>query len=170
MDILQIFLRLLHIVGGIFWVGATIFTAAFLLPALREAGPDGAKVMEGVARRKFMEIMPVVAILTMLSGLWMLYRASAGFHGSFFATRPGMGYSTGAALSIIAFAIGLIVVRPSMIKATELAKSAAHASPEEKGRIMGAAGALRGRASKAGTIVATLLVLSACAMAIARYL
>jgi uncharacterized membrane protein len=170
MDVLHILLRLIHIVGGVFWVGATIFTAAFLLPALRDAGPDGAKVMEGVARRKFMEIMPVVAILTMLSGLWMFYRTSGGFNSAYFASRIGMGYSTGGALAIIAFLIGITVVRPSMMKATELAKSALQASPEEKGRIMGAAGVLRARANKAGNIVATLLVLAACAMAVARYL
>lgn len=170
MDGVQILLRIIHIVGGVFWVGATIFTAAFLLPALRDAGPDGAKVMEGVAQRKFMEIMPVVAILTMLSGLWLFSRASGGFNSAYFSSRAGMGYSTGAALAVIAFLIGMTIVRPSMVKATELAKRAAHASPEEKGRIMGAAGVLRTRANKAGNIVATLLVVSAVAMAVARYL
>jgi uncharacterized membrane protein len=170
MDILQILLRIIHIVGGVFWVGATIFTAAFLLPALREAGPDGAKVMEGVARRKFMEIMPLVAILTMLSGLWMFYRASGGFNAGYFASRAGMGYSTGGALAIIAFLIGMTVVRPSMVKVTELARTAAQAPAEEKGRIMGAIGPLRARANKAGNIVATLLVFAAVAMAVARYL
>jgi uncharacterized membrane protein len=170
MDVLHILLRIIHIVGGVFWVGATIFTAAFLLPALRDAGPDGAKVMEGVARRKFMEIMPVVAILTMLSGVWMFYRASGGFNAAYFGSRAGMGYSTGGALAIIAFLIGLTIVRPSMVKATELAKSAAQASPEEKARIMSAAGPLRARANRAGNFVATLLVLAAVAMAVARYL
>lgn len=170
MDGLHILLRIIHVLGGVFWVGATIFTAAFLLPALRDAGPDGAKVMEGVARRKFMEIMPVVAILTMLSGLWMFYRASGGFNAAYFGSRIGMGLSTGGAFAIIAFLIGMTVVRPSMMKATELGKSAMQASPEEKGRIMAAAGALRNRANKAGNIVATLLVLAAAAMAVARYL
>jgi uncharacterized membrane protein len=169
MNGLHILLRIIHILGGVFWVGATIFTAAFLLPALRDAGPDGAKVMEGVARRKFMEIMPVVAILTMLSGLWMFYRASGG-SSAYFGSRIGMGYSTGGALAILAFLIGMTVVRPSMIKATELAKAAMQASPEEKGRIMGAAGVLRARANKGGNIVATMLVLAAAAMAVARYL
>jgi hypothetical protein len=117
-----------------------------------------------------MEIMPVVAMLTMLSGLWMLYRSSAGFHASYFGSRAGMGYSTGGVLSIIAFLIGMTVVRPSMVKATELAKTSMQASPEEKGRLMGAAGALRTRANKAGNIVAMLLVSSAVAMAVARYL
>lgn len=170
MDILQIILRLLHIVGGIFWVGATMFTALFLLPALRDAGPDGAKVMEGVARRKFMEIMPVVAILTMVSGLWMFYRASGGFNAAYFASRAGMGYSTGAAFAIIAFIIGLTVVRPSMLKAAALSKSAAQATPEERGRIMSAAGVLRARAGKAGNAVVSLLIVAAAAMAVARYL
>ena len=34
-------LRVLHIVGGVFWVGTAVFIAAFLGPSLRAAGPAG---------------------------------------------------------------------------------------------------------------------------------
>lgn len=166
----QIVLRIIHIVCGIFWVGATMFTAAFLLPALRDAGPDGAKVMAGITKRKFMEIMPVVAILTMLSGLWMLSRASGGFNSTYFSTRPGMGYSTGATAAIVAFIIGMSFVRPSMKRAAELGQAAAQASAEDKAKLGAQAQALRARANTAGNVVAVLLVTAAIAMAVARYL
>jgi hypothetical protein len=166
----QVILRLIHVICGIFWVGATFFTVLFLLPAMKDAGADGAKVMHGIARRKYMQVMPVVALLTMISGLWMLSRDSAGFHAEYFATRPGMAYSTGAAAAIIAFLTGFIWIRPAMAKATELSQAAGGASPEERATIMASAAALRSRANSAGNVVAVLLLIAAAAMAVARYL
>ena len=170
MNASQIVLRIIHILGGVFWVGATLFTALFLLPALKDAGPDGAKVMQGIVKRKFMQIMPVVAILTMISGLWMLSRTSGGFNAEYFRSRAGMGFSTGGGIAIIAFLIGMTTVRPWMTKAGQLAQSAATASADDKARMMAEMGALRTRANKAGNIVAALLVIAATAMAVARYL
>jgi len=50
MDATLLLARVVHIVGGVFWVGAMIFTSAFLLPAVRDAGPEGGKVVMGLAR------------------------------------------------------------------------------------------------------------------------
>ena len=38
-------LRVLHIVGGAFWVGTAVFIAAFLGPSLRAAGPAAGPIM-----------------------------------------------------------------------------------------------------------------------------
>src|SRR5688500_5509174 len=65
-----IVLRLIHIVGGVFWVGSALFTAFFLMPTLMQAGPSAAgPVMGGLQQRKLMVWLPVVAVLVMLSGL-----------------------------------------------------------------------------------------------------
>jgi hypothetical protein len=55
MSLLVITLRLLHIVLGAFWVGTLIFFALFLIPSVRDAGPDGAKVMAALQRRRFLD-------------------------------------------------------------------------------------------------------------------
>ena len=39
MHALQLVLRLVHIVFGVFWVGAAFFLAMFLEPSIRAAGP-----------------------------------------------------------------------------------------------------------------------------------
>ena len=67
MDTSVIVGRLIHILAGVFWVGAMVFVTVFLLPAIRETGPDGAKIMAAITRRRFMQVMPVVAILTIVT-------------------------------------------------------------------------------------------------------
>ena len=52
--------RLLHVLSGAIWVGTVTFTSFFLMPAMMEAGPDAAKVMAGLQRRRFMDLLPLV--------------------------------------------------------------------------------------------------------------
>ena len=63
-------LRLVHILGGIFWLGSGLFTTFFLIPALGRAGPAAAgPVMGALQQRRLFTVLPVVALLTILSGV-----------------------------------------------------------------------------------------------------
>ena len=68
MDAAMLLARLIHVVGGVFWVGAMIFVTFFLMPAFAEAGPDAQKVMNGITKRRYVQILPAVAVLVIL---WM---------------------------------------------------------------------------------------------------
>lgn len=156
MDIGLIVLRLLHVVLGAFWVGAILFSALFLMPAMAAAGPDAAKVGQGLQQRKFMTVMPIVAILTILSGIELLRRASAGFQSAWFGSGPGIGFSTGMLAAILAFIVGFFFMRPLMVKA--------QTAPPAEGA------PLRAKAMRLNQVVAVLLVIATAAMAVARYL
>ncbi len=169
MNALQITLRLVHILGGIFWVGSMVFNAVFLFPAIRDAGPDGGKVAAGVMKRGFPVITPIVAILVMLSGLWMYSRASMGFDKVYMSSPVGMAFGTGAVFAILAFLVGMIVTRPAMMNAMALRQAAAQAAPAERDAKMAEAQAQQVRATGSGNVVAILLVCAAAAMAVARY-
>ncbi len=162
--------RLIHILGGVFWVGAMVFVTEFLVPSIGEAGPDGAKVMAGIARRKFMQIMPVVAALTILSGIYLYSRVSAGFEVGYMKSWPGHVYAIAGGMSVIAFILGVTITRPAMIKAVALAQAASTAAAGERESLLGQAQALRSRGSKVGRVVVLLLVASTVGMAIGRYL
>jgi uncharacterized membrane protein len=170
MDAAMILARLIHIVGGVFWVGAMMFVAFFLMPAMAEAGPDGAKVMQGLMKRKYVQILPAIAVLVMLSGLFMFYKLSGGFHHDFIETRPGHTYATGGLMAIVAFLLGLMVTRPAMMKSMKLAQSAATATGADRDRMLAESQSLRMRGAKAGRVVTVLLILATIAMAIARYM
>ncbi len=166
---LLLIMRFLHVVTAVFWAGAMMFVAIFLFPAIRDAGPEGAKVGAALAKRGFMTIMPIVALVTILSGLWLYWHLSVGFQPEFMRSAPGMAFGIGATCAIIAFLIGVLVVRPAMIRAMALAQSAAQASPAERDAQLATAQALRMRSAKAGQWVALLLGLAAAAMGVARY-
>lgn len=166
---LQIVLRLIHILGGVFWVGSMIFNAVFLFPAIRDAGPDGGKVASGIMKRGFPVITPIVAVFVMLSGLWLYSRASAGFDKVYMGSPVGMAFGTGGAFAILAFIVGLVVTRPAMMNAMALRQSAAQAEPAEREAKLAAAQVQQGRAASSGNVVAVLLACAAAAMAVARY-
>ena len=48
-----------------------VFAATMLMPSVRDTGPDGGKVMLALLRRGYMTILPVAALLTIVSGFWM---------------------------------------------------------------------------------------------------
>ncbi len=170
MDLALLSARVVHITMGVFWAGAMVFNAIFLFPAIRDAGPDGAKVAAGLTQRKFMDVMPFVAILSLLSGFYLIWRASIGAAPGYMGTGPGMAYSIGMLASLVAFAVGITVARPSMIKAGDLAQSIGSAAPADRDRIMKEAQALRVRAAAGGVVVAWLLGATTIVMAVARYL
>ena len=45
-------LRLIHILGGIFWVGSMVFTTFFLAPVLRSSPAMAGQVMAGLQKRR----------------------------------------------------------------------------------------------------------------------
>jgi uncharacterized membrane protein len=170
MDPLLLLVRLLHVGLGVFWAGTLMFSALFLLPAIRDAGPDGAKVAAGLMRRRFLDWLPAVAGLTVLSGFWLYWRASAGFSSGYMRSATGMAYGLGGVAAVLALGLGLAIVRPSMLRAATLSQGAALASGQERDAQLATAQALRARAAAAGRIVAGLLALAAATMAVGRYL
>lgn len=169
MDYGLILARILHVVLGVLWVGSMFFLSTFLMPSLAEAGPDAGKVVAAMTRRKFMVVIPIIAVVTMLSGLWLYWRASAGFAPEYMRSGAGQTYGTGAALSIIAFILGMAISRPAMIKATQLGQAAMSASPSEREAILAQAQALRARSASVTRLILALLMGAAIAMSIGRY-
>ena len=64
----MLILRLLHILTGVFWAGTIFFMVSYLEPSARAAGPDAAKVMGNIQKRGLMTVLPIMALLTILSG------------------------------------------------------------------------------------------------------
>jgi uncharacterized membrane protein len=170
-DALVITLRLIHVVAGALWVGMVVFTTFYLMPAVQEAGPEGGKVMAGIQRRGIMTLMPILAIATLISGIWLYMRAAAGMHAEFARSPVGMAFGLGGLAAILAWLLGMIVLRPSMMKAMALAQSLGPStSADERQRVMAEAQRLRGRAGAAGRTTAWLVLFAVAAMAVARYL
>ncbi len=171
MDPLIIVLRLIHVVSGALWVGMLTFSTFFLMPAIQEVGPDGGKVMAAVQRRGIMTIMPLVALGTLISGIWLYIRDAAGRHAEFAQSPMGMAFGLGGLAAILAWVLGVAVMRPSMMKAMALGQGLGPSTAaEERQRVTAEAQRLRARAGAASRATAYLLFFAIAAMAVARYL
>jgi uncharacterized membrane protein len=161
--------RIIHVLGGVIWVGSMFFISMFLIPSMTEAGPESGKVMAALTRRKFMIVIPIIAILTMLSGLWLYWRASMGFNSAYMSSGPGRTYALGATMAILGFIIGMTITRPAMVKVSTLMAGAGTASPAERERIMAEVEAARAKGGRWGRVIAFLLIGAATLMALGRY-
>jgi uncharacterized membrane protein len=163
-------LRLVHVLGGIFWVGSGLFTSFFLMPALGRAGPAAGQVMAGLQERRLFTVLPTVAVLTILSGLRLMWITSDGFSASYFASAFGRTYAAAGVASILAFVLSLLVARPAATRAAALGQSLASAEESARVGIQAELATLRRRGARASAWAVALLVFAAVGMAIARYL
>jgi uncharacterized membrane protein len=170
MDPVLILLRVVHVVGGVFWAGAILFVVHFLEPAVREAGPDGAKVMQGLRKRRYLEVTPVVAFFTLVSGYALYWRTFDRLFPGPGASGVELALGLGGFASLVAFVIGVSLLRPSALRIGTLGAEMAQAPEERKAALQEEIGRLRGRMRVSGRVVAALLGLAILTMAVGRYL
>jgi uncharacterized membrane protein len=167
---MMIVLRLLHILCGVFWAGAMLFVAAFLLPAVRDGGPGAGQVMGRIMARRYPQAIALAAILTVLTGLFMYWHDASISAGAFARSRSGMTYGLGGIAALVALVIGAAVVGPAALRlgklGAEVQTRGGPPSPEQASTLAAAQ-----RRIGLGTNLAALFVaIAVLCMAVARYL
>jgi hypothetical protein len=171
MSAVVIALRLLHILLGVYWAGAIFFFVSFLLPSVQAAGPDGMKVMQQIVRRHYLNILPAIAAGTILTGLALYWRDARLWEGVWMESRIGQGFTVGATAALVAFVVGMLVMRRSTIRAGALAQALPQlAEGPERQAGMAEIERLRRLAARSAHWVAGFLAIAVAAMAVARYL
>jgi len=148
-----------------------LYATYFLAPALRSSPQVAGQVMAGLQKRRLFIILPTVALLTIASGIRLLWIASAGFDDSYLSTATGRTFSLGAGAAIVAFLLAVLVSRPGFVRVGNLSASLAAATDEaaRQGLMMEMQRISR-RVGIANAIVTALLLVTAVSMATARYL
>lgn len=165
----SLILRIVHVVGGIFWVGSALFTFLFLVPSLGALGPAAGTLTAELQRRRFFTLLPAIAILTILSGLRLLMIGS-GSVDEYFATPTGRTLSMSGGVAILAFVIGFFVSRPLSMRIGRQSGELAQAADETtRSRLALELAALRKRSTLANLATAVLLLVASIGMAVARY-
>ena len=165
-----IILRFLHIVCGVFWAGAAIYLAAFVMPAVKTLGPDGGKFMQQLAKtNKLPLVMTVAATTTIVAGLLLLWKLSGGFEYEWMVTKHGLVLNTGILIGLIAYFEGLLITRPTILKMNKLGAQIAANGPPTPEQLQLMDG-YRQKVFSANTFVAVLLVLVVMAMSLIRYI
>lgn len=171
MDPLFLLMRILHVFLGVFWAGTMIFVATLLMPSVRDSAPEGAKVMLALMRRGYMNILPVAALLTLLSGFWLYWNLMTTIGPIWAGSMSARVYGVGALAALAGFALGISVLRPNGKKMQGLMESAA-STPEGPARaaIVEQMTAPRAKMATTAPWVAALLAVATICMAVARYL
>src|SRR5437870_6804027 len=163
-------LRFAHVFFGALWVGMMAFQTFFLMSALAEAGPDGGKLLAALIRRRIPVILPIVALITLVSGFWLFQRLSGGAAAGLMRTPMGLAFGSGGLAALLAFLLGIVVMRPAMMRSTELAQSLASASSEERAMRSAEIQRLRARGAMTGWVVMILLLSALGGMAVVGFL
>jgi len=105
----MVWLRLIHILAGIFWVGSAVFTAVILVPAARAAGAEGGHFMERLMQqRRTRAALGAAMLLTVLSGFALYGRLSGGFERAWVTSPHGLVLGLGGLAAILAAVVGAI--------------------------------------------------------------
>jgi len=170
MNILVIILRLLHILSGMFWVGAALMLTFFISPtvgATKEAGQSFMRHFMG--NTKFNLAMWTSAITAVLAGATLYWINSDGLTSAWTHSGPGLGFAIAAGFAYLGLIVGIFQNKNSNALAKlggEIQLQSKPPSPEQAARLQKLNKAL----VTGGMLNATFLILATVGMAIARYL
>ena len=147
MNYLIVGLRLIHILAGIFWVGATLTITYYLK---RSADME--------SRRRLATAMTAAGILNVLAGYAMYWLDSDGFSSAWTHSGPGIGFAIGGAFGLL----GLILRILANGKLKTLSKSDNELSENLSGNEQ--------KLARLDLLNTWALIIAVLLMAVARYL
>jgi len=114
--------------------------------------------------------MPAVALITISSGLRLLWITSGGFASGYFATPHGRAFSLAGASAIAAFLCATLVLRPAQARAAQLGAAVAGAADAQRATLAKELANIQRRYAAASAAAPAMLMPGAGGMAVARYL
>jgi hypothetical protein len=110
------------------WIGASVFTSALLAPVINGIDPAGDQLMMRLNRHGLHLYMAVIAVTTLVTGIYLFWRFTGGFDPSVSASHAGLAFGLGGAAGILAGIVGGTVVGRNGRKLTDLLSRGAPAS------------------------------------------
>ena len=164
-------LRALHVLIAATWIGATVFISMVLMPAIEQSGPAGGEVMVRLNRLGLNRFMAILGGVTVVTGLYLLWRFTGGFDPPSMESRGAHAFLTGGTAGILAAIIGGSVVGRGAAKIVDIMGEAAKApGGQARDLLLQQAATLRQRIKTAGAVVIVLQVTALILMAVAHYI
>jgi hypothetical protein len=170
-SVVMVFLRLIHIIAGVFWGGTAMVVAWFILPTQRSLGQPGMAFMRELMFVKRLRFFGITAmLLTVISGLTMYIYLGVTTHWAWAASTMGKVIGVGAVSALFAGGIGGGVVsaigKKMMALGAAIQSGGGTPTDSQKAEM----GALQARMTRMYRITAVLVLIAIAAMASARYL
>lgn len=166
MNVLVIILRLVHILDGVFWVGAALVNTFFLSPTVAATGEAGGKVMAHlVGQARLSARLTAASYATVIAGALLYWIDSQGLTSPWQTSGPGIGFGLGALVALVGFGTGQMVGKSATTIARIASQLQGPPTPEQ------AAALARARRSMAtsGALSTGSLIVALALMATARY-
>src|SRR5258708_27243291 len=113
--------RVVHVMAGVIWAGATFVLAAVIVPIAARHGTEGAGRWTAMVAGRVCPLSGISALLTVLSGSYLF----ATLHSND-SSAAGLVLRVGAVAAFLSLAIGFLIGRPTGQK---LARLSGHQSP-----------------------------------------
>ncbi len=163
-------LRVLHIAGGIMWVGSATLYLLMLIPAARSAQAAGQKFLQTLGP-KFGAMMGLVTTVTVLSGALLYARFFAGGINFAWMTRgAGLAFTVGAVTALSSYVMGVAVFGRTQEKIAKLGAEMESAQSAPNPNLIKEMNRLQSSLMKAYQVDFVLLAVAMLTMAVARYL
>jgi hypothetical protein len=171
MDLYVLVLRIVHIFGGMFWLGTVWMTAIFLGPTSEAIGSDAEKFMTYITvKLRYPTVVAIAAGSNVLAGILLYWKDSAGLQPTWITTPTGLGFSFGAICALAGFALGFGVVKPTAEKLAGIGKELHAKAGPPSGEQIANLHAVQKQLERQEIVVAVVLGLALLGMAAARYL
>lgn len=169
MDLL--ILRLVHILGAVFWVGAAYVMFLFLQPTAQATAPEGQRFMlHLLAKRRFTEAVLGAALLTGAAGALLFLRDSGGLRLEWMTQPQGLGFTIGGVAGGVALVLFVFGGYPAGRRLVDIgSRIQAEGRPPSEDERQALASAQQ-RLRWIGVVNLVLLGIAAVTMATARYL
>jgi uncharacterized membrane protein len=162
MDYWIITLRLIHILGGVFWVGAALMMAFYIAPTVGATAEAGQKFMQHmIGSTNLQKVLASSSGASLLAGILLFADKPPEWHTS----SAGIGFGIGAAFAIVGFVFGILIGRGNKSMMQLGAQTRGQPTPEQAGQLQ----ALQKRLATFSTINVIMLILAVVFMSTARY-
>lgn len=168
MDYTKEILRLIHILGGMYWFGSVLMMYFFVTPSVVATGDAGQQFMKYLGGKSGLSNSILVAALgSALAGAWLYWIDSNGFQSTAWMTSSsGATFGLGGVFGAIALVLGIIVNRTIAAIGRLGAQIQGKPTPEQMSQM----GSLQIRNATAMKFTVYSLIISAICMAGARFL
>lgn len=166
-DLLLVLLRVLHIVGAVFWAGGTFLLAGFHEYVLDPGDPE--RTIQRMAEYDRMStVVGASGMIAVLAGLGLYWIVSGGLARTWITSPYGLTITVGALAGLASVAVAFPTVARTNDRATELYETVS----EQEGLTAEQAATveqLHGRLRTGERLVALLLLVAVTAMGVAQY-
>ncbi|MBI3164775.1 MAG: hypothetical protein HYZ24_08835 [Chloroflexi bacterium] len=167
MIVLLIVLRVLHVLGGVFWVGAALAMNLFINPSLRATAEAGQKVTAHlIMQTKFAAALVVSSATTVIAGTWLYWIDSNGFSYGWMNTPTGIVFGVGGLFAFVGWGTGFVLSSTGAAMGKLAGQIRGAPTPDQQAQLA----ALGRRQENFSTINLASLTIATVLMAMARFL